>query len=194
MVSVWAVSRILPVPPLVTSTGRAIPSTEGHGLWWGRVHDLPGWPRPAMTDDEGRFTLHGIGRGASASLSILDPRFAPQTIDVEASEPAGAKPLKVVLQPARIVTGRVTFADTGRPVPHRQVSVRVLNDDGPYRYTVAETDAEGRFRVHPMAGARLSVSASPPEDGPYLSAGATLEWPQGERPSRPSTWPCPGAC
>ena len=34
-----------------------------------------------------------------------------------------AKPLSFALQPARTITGRVTYADTGKPAPHAQVIV-----------------------------------------------------------------------
>ncbi len=56
-------------------------------------------------DADGRFRLHGIGRGLHARLSVLDPRFAPQTIEVDTDAPAEVKTLKAVLQPARTLTG-----------------------------------------------------------------------------------------
>ncbi len=78
---------------------------------------MPAWPRPTTTDAEGRFTLHGVGRGLQAELSIIDPRFALQMIDVETDSPSDAKSVTMALVPAKIFTGRVTYADTTSPSP-----------------------------------------------------------------------------
>ena len=122
VVSVSAIWRTL--APTVLAQGRDIENhLEGPLLWWGRVHDGPGWPKPVTTDADGRFELHGIGRGVYARLGVFDPRFAPQTIEVATDAPAGVKTLKAALLPARTLTGRVTYADTGRPAAHAEVHV-----------------------------------------------------------------------
>jgi hypothetical protein len=177
VVSVSSVSRAL--PPMVMGQGRVLERSEGVSHWWGRAVDLPGWPRPAMTDAEGRFTLHGIGHGLRATLSVLDPRFAPQTIEVATDAPAGVKTLKAALLPTRTLTGRVTYAGTGRPAPRARVGISVSVGQGGLRSLTAEADAEGRFRASPMPGDRLRVSARPTEGEPYLIAGKELAWPKG---------------
>jgi hypothetical protein len=176
-VSVWAVLRVLPVPPLRTAGGQFLDILEGPRRWSGRINDLPGWPRPATTDADGYFALHGIGRGLRLSLSVLDPRFAPQTF--EAATDADAKPLKVTLQPARTLTGRVTYADTGRPAAHATVHVGGGGGPGGGLLIAVETDAEGRFRASRIAASSRSVSASPPDGQPYFSTGKGLDWPKG---------------
>jgi RNA polymerase sigma factor (sigma-70 family) len=174
LVSVSAIRRAL--SPIRLAQGHVIEDrSEGPDRWWGRVHDLPGWPKPATTDADGRFTLHGIGRGLHVSLSVLDPRFAPQTIEIATDAPTESKTLKVALQPARAVTGRVTYADTGQPVAHAALRIGA----GDRRAVTAEADVEGRFRVSPAPGPRVSVWASPPDGQPYLRAGKTLDWPPG---------------
>ena len=160
----WSRSRRSGAPsaPTVLAQGRDIEEhSEGPYRWWGRVHDGPGWPKPATTDADGRFILHGIGRGLHARLSVLDPRFAPQTIEVATDAPAGVKTLKAVLLPARTLTGRVTYADTGRPAAHAEVHVGGSVGqggvrEGGIRYLTAEADADGRFRVSVMPGDRVS--------------------------------------
>ncbi len=48
-----------------------------------KINDLPAWPRPVMSDSEGRFTLRGLGRGLDALLTVHHPRFALQRIEIE---------------------------------------------------------------------------------------------------------------
>ena len=48
-------------------------------------------PTPATTDAEGRFTIRGVGRRVKTGLSIIDPRFALQDVDVETDDAAGPK-------------------------------------------------------------------------------------------------------
>ena len=183
VVSVSAIWRTL--PPTVLTQGRVIENnSEGPFLWWGRVHDGPGWPKPATTDADGRFTLHGIGRGLHARLSVFDPRFAPQTIEVATDAPAGVKTLKAALLPARTLTGRVIYADTGRPAAGAEVHVGMSIGhggvrEGGVRFLAAETDAEGRFRFSVMPGDR-SMSGPPlPTGSPTSTLGADLAWPKG---------------
>ncbi len=88
------------------------------------------------------------------------------------------KPIAIALEPARIITGRVTCADTGRPVPHALIAFGVL------RY---QADDQGRFRVAaPAVGARLgrfNLRAQSPDGSPYLIASKQGEWPRGVGPS-----------
>ncbi len=181
VVSVSAIWRTL--APTVLAQGRDIEThLEGPLLWWGRVHDGPGWPKPATTDADGRFELHGIGRGVHARLGVFDPRFGPQTIEIATDAAAGVKSLKLALLPARTLTGRVIYADTGRPAAHAEVHIGTATGqggvrEGAVRYLAAEADPEGRFRVGVMPGDRINVWAAAPDGQPYLHASAQLEWP-----------------
>lgn len=184
LVSVSAIWRTLAPTVLHLRQGQDIENhLEGPLLWWGRVYDEPGWPEPVRTDADGRFNLHGIGRGVYARLGVFDPRFAPQTIEVAADASAGVKALKAALLPARTLTGRVTYADTGKPAAHADVHVGGSGGqggvrEGGVRYLAAETDADGRFRVSVMPGDRINVWAAAPDGQPYLHASARLEWPK----------------
>ena len=88
---------------------------------WTRINDVPGWPRPTITDQDGRFTIRGVGRRRKAGLSIVDARFPLDNIDVETDDTNGPKLLTATLQPAKIFTGRVTDAESGEPVPHARL-------------------------------------------------------------------------
>ncbi len=179
-VSVYGVWRTLPGSPRrMGPQRRELEPTEGPAFWGGRIQDRPGWPRPVTTDAEGRFTLHGLGRGVRAGLNVQDPRFAPQWFAVATDAPDGAKTIKWTLEPERTLTGRATCADTGKPVAHATVYVGSQDDQGFVRITWAETDADGRYQARPMSGRRMSVSVTPPQGQPYLAGGKALDWPAG---------------
>ena len=174
---------------LVTSIRRALPGApsprgerlEGPAFWWTHPDDLAGWPSPAITGADGRFTVHGAGPGHWVSLSVLDPRFISQIIVVNTGPPATTVPLSFVLQPARALTGRVTYADTGKPVPHAVVRVAGFKQPTgvamPPITTVA--DADGRFRANPGSGANGILTAEPPTGQAYLTDRQRVAWPKG---------------
>ena len=98
------------------------------------------------------------------------------------SETNGAsqsKPMTAALIPAQIITGRVTYADTGKGVPH--APLEALASHGRAAIVAGfETDADGRFRVNPPpADGVYNVSAYPPEGEPYLMDHKRIEWPKG---------------
>ena len=153
---------------------------EGPFYWWAQLNDLPAWPKPATTDAEGRFTVHGVGRGLLAALTVIDPRFALQMIDVETDGSTGSKPLTMALRPAQIITGRITYADTGKPVPHALLVVSAGGEgQRGSRPTHFQADAGGRFRTNPSPGDEFTVLASPPAGQPYLGTTKGFEWPKG---------------
>ncbi len=143
---------------------------DGVAYWGTKVNDFPAWPRPVITDAEGRFTLRGVGRDLTATLTVHDPRFALQRITVETDGTSKSKMITAALVPAQILTGRVTYADTDEGVPH--ATLEAGNAEG-------ETDDEGRFRINPAPGNGYTVRAYPPADQPYLIASKSLAWPKG---------------
>jgi protocatechuate 3,4-dioxygenase beta subunit len=147
-------------------------------FWSIKVKDLPAWPKPATTDSAGRFTLHGVGRDLQVVLTIIDPRYAHERIEVVTTDPADSKPLGWALEPPKTVIGRVTYADTGKPVPHALVQVwsrkgaQGLN----IPLTEYETDAEGRFRANCRPGDRIGVDVYPPEGDLHLHDSKEFDW------------------
>ena len=93
-------------------------STEGPEFSWSRPNEISGWPAPATTDSDGRFNIRGIGRRLHVTLAITDPRFARHMIELDTDDAPGPKRVMRTLEPAKIFSGRVTYADTGKPVPH----------------------------------------------------------------------------
>ena len=177
-VSVWRILRILLRDSGNTDMQRR--RFEGPFYWWARVNDLPAWPKPATTDADGRFILNGVGPGLQTTLSIIDSRFALQMIEVETDNSPDAKSVTMALRPAQIITGRVTYADTGKPVPHAPLIVNARG--GGQRGTLAtqfQTDADGRFRANPSPGDEFTVNSAAPPGQPYLGASKSFEWPKG---------------
>ena len=83
-----------------------------------------------------------------------DPRFARQRIVVDTDGTAGTKQLTAALEPAKVITGRVTYADTGQPVPHATLGIIDYREHVAYSDEF-ETDAEGRFRAMAPIGQPL---------------------------------------
>jgi hypothetical protein len=176
-VSVSAIRRVLR-----RARNPAPEDFEGPAFWWAHPDDLPGWPRPVTTGSDGRFTVHGIGPGVRVSLSVHDPRFASQSIEAATDDASSTKPLTIALAPARTVTVRVTYADTGKPVPHAQVSISMLGRQqlgGGAGPIISETDAEGRFRANVGLADHGAVAAAPPSGQPYLAKLEYINWPKG---------------
>jgi RNA polymerase sigma factor (sigma-70 family) len=140
--SVSSMSRDLPQAP---AGARVRSEGVSYGPW--NANDFPAWPKPVTTDPEGRFTLRGLGRDLHADLTIHDPRFALQTIEVETKGTSESKTMTAALAPSQIINVRVTYADTGKPVPH--APLRVMASRGRARIVdESQTDAEGRARVN----------------------------------------------
>ncbi len=172
-VSAFSIGRVLPGDPRLPRA-----RFEGLSYFWTQINDFPAWPKPATTDADGRFTLRGVGRDLRVLLTVNDPRFALQRIQVETDRTSDSKQLTMALEAAQIITGRVTYADTGRPVPHARLEIEPILR-GATRPLGYETDGEGRFRVNPSRGDRCVVKAFPPEGQPYLTARQDFEWPKG---------------
>ena len=172
-ISVWLMRHTLPRAP-----ARARVRFEGISYWWTNANDFPAWPRPAVTDAEGRFTLRGVGQNLRVYLAARHPRFALQRIEVETDGTSESRPITMALEPPKVITGRVTYTDTGNSVPHALLDV-ISESTGRSVQTDFETDAEGRFRINVPSGDAYVVSAWPPAGLPYLAVHQRLDWPKG---------------
>jgi RNA polymerase sigma factor (sigma-70 family) len=167
--------RRAPAPELSKARSRF----DGVAYSFSKLNDFPAWPKPVTTDAEGRYTVRGLGRGLSAGVTVHDPRFALQTIQVEANAASETKPITAALIPAQIIRGRVTYGDTGEGVPH--ALLEVLASHGRAAIVAGfETDDDGRFRLNPPpADGVYNVTAYPPEGKPYLVDHKRIVWPKG---------------
>jgi RNA polymerase sigma factor (sigma-70 family) len=133
------------------------------------------WPGPATTDKDGSFAVRGIGRDMAVTLRVQDERFGAQALEFVTDEKAASEEVTRPLAPGRILEGRVTYADTGKPAPHVEVGAWG---------TRGETDAEGRFRLGPARGPIREqeetglILAYAPERQPYLNVQKQFRWPR----------------
>jgi hypothetical protein len=154
---------------------------EGIGLYQFQQPLAP-WPRPVTTDARGRFVLPGLGRNLLVGLRIRDDRFGPQ--DLNNISIKGEKEVTLLLEGPKVVEGRVTFADTGKPAPRARLAVtgltREMNKPTFEHGTVrGQTDDKGRFRILSFPGNTVHISAHAPAGTPYLDADKDLTWPKG---------------
>jgi RNA polymerase sigma factor (sigma-70 family) len=168
----------------VQSMGRVLPGNrdsmrgEGPSFWWNPGNGLPAWPKSAISDSEGRFTVRGVGRDLRVVLMIDDPRFARHTVPINTDGTSELKPVTLALEPAKIIKGWITDADTGEPIPHSPVRVLTVHVGGG-AVSEFEADAEGRFRGNPLSADRYEVSVTAPEGQPNLGVSKVLNWPKG---------------
>ena len=140
-------------------------------LRWKQAKDLPAWPRPALTDAQGRFIVRGAGQDLRAILTIDDPRFASQNINVDTDNTPNSKPVILAVQPARIIVGRVVAADTGKPIADAIVATMAGS---------VETDRDGRFRAKAESADRQVIQVLAPQGQPYLNVRtAEFAWTKG---------------
>jgi hypothetical protein len=174
-VEVRMMGRVVPAPPV----GGVRETVEGPDLPWSHGRERPGWPGPAFSDDQGRFTLRGIGRGVRVGLGVDDPRFARLTTALDTDDAPGPKSVSIALEPARIIAGRVTDVETGQGIAHARLTVLSYRGSGGF-VNEFEADDQGRFRLNPLSADRYSLSADPPPGLPYLHAGTRIfPWPKG---------------
>ena len=134
------------------------------------------WPTPGATDDQGRFTLNGIGRDVTVGFHIRDRRFASGGFQVRTDLGDGPKTVTQALRPAMIVEGRVLAADTGLPIPHALVEVGITSGGPEARQ---RADDQGRFSAAVQLAKNYRVTALPPDGQPYLIAKIEFEWTKG---------------
>jgi RNA polymerase sigma factor (sigma-70 family) len=158
--------------------GQAANLGRSPDIWLGnhRPAGARTWPLPIKTDDQGRFTFRGLGRGLGVWFAVHDRRFAPQGFGVATDDRDGPKEVTQALQPPRIVEGRVIVAETGQPIQGAVVELSGAK---------LRTDETGRFQARPSppdrfsSGDRFGVTVFPPVSQAYLVSRAEFAWTKG---------------
>jgi hypothetical protein len=98
-------------------------------------------------------------------------------VDTEDSDKP--RSITAALEPAKVIAGRVTYADTGKPVPHAAIEI-IAYRGGPGYTNHYQTDAEGCYRGNPLSTDRYAVHVYVPEGEPYMNATTSIfPWPKG---------------
>ena len=109
-----------------------------------------------------------------------DPRFARQRIIVDTDGTDGPKQVTAALEPAKVITGRVTYADTGKPVPHAVARDHRLSGQVRATPTNSRPTPRGASAPIPSRPTAMPSSSPPPKGQPYLNvATGIFEWPKG---------------
>jgi beta-lactamase regulating signal transducer with metallopeptidase domain len=131
--------------------------------WWAN-DDVPFFLPPVVADQDGRFTIRGVGRERIVSLLIEGPGVAT-TFEYVATRPMstvkvpdfsgpnasrdityhGAE-FDLILGPELVAVGTVTDKDTGAPLAGATVGTTALFGN-PLRTLKTTTDAQGRYRL-----------------------------------------------
>jgi RNA polymerase sigma factor (sigma-70 family) len=164
--------------PNVRNEGRA----DGVSVGVNPPEGLRTWPKAVKTDDQGRITVSGIGRGVNVGLAVRDLRYARQGPSIDAAGAAPDKESTIVLEPAQLIEGRVLADDTGQPIPNAIVSARhlvrterALGISSP-RF---RADAQGHFVMNLPASENYTLEAFPTGGEPYLPRPVEIQWPKG---------------
>ncbi len=161
------------------------------------------WPSTVASDDQGRFTLHGVSSDDGVFLELTESdRFAPQTIALNIGLPeqrgerdgtyrslvknVGADEEAVLpLSPAQPFEGTITFEDTGKPAAHARLTIWASQQKfGSMSSVAGQADEQGRYRIIPHPGIRFGVHVYAPDGTPYLARETPLseaiEWNAGD--------------
>ncbi len=140
----------------------------------------PCWPKAAVTDKDGRFEVRGVGRDALATLGVSDERFATQDFTLATDGKDGGKEVLKTLEPAHLIEGTITYADTGKPVPGARLTVYASESGRGSWWSGRDgnADEKGRYRMIPSPGNEFQVSVYAPDGAPYLTLQQQLTWPK----------------
>ncbi len=153
---------------------------DGVMIWTNPPEGMRTWPRPVKTDDQGRATMTGIGRGLNVVLTVRDLRYAQQHLHIDPRTEAAEKETTHALRSAKIIEGRVLAADTGSPVPNAMISIAAAESEfGSMLTTRFRADVQGHYTANPTAGEYFRVYAYAPEGQPYLVPEVEVPWTKG---------------
>jgi RNA polymerase sigma factor (sigma-70 family) len=161
--------------------------------------EIPGLPKKATTDADGRFRLTGIGRERMAVLQIEGPTIATRQVraltrpgaTIEApewksvGEPGRTQPVMSyygatfthAAAPTKPIVGVVRDRDTNRPLAGFTVRSYKLANNPMHGIDFIETktDAAGRYRLTGMPkGKDNKILVVPPDGQPYVTVHAVV--------------------
>lgn len=137
------------------------------------------WPQPVRTDAEGQFSIAGLSEDLTVSLRIDAADYPAQSVLVrdtiaetkyrqetphDAFPALPAKHVSVVLEPKRLLTGRMIDAVSKQPLSGAQFVLQAMTPGQHAGSTIeltGESDAEGTYRVMVPSAANYFVLVKP---------------------------------
>jgi hypothetical protein len=142
--------------------------------------DPPPYANPlipaATTDDRGRFLMRGLGKD-KVWIEITHERFATQRMHALPTPSGELKETAFSLVGARVLEGRVTYVEGGKPA----AGARVVAVTGYDNVVHSRTDEDGHYALNPFAGDSLYLTVFPPDGQPYLPWKQSLSFSQSVR-------------
>ena len=114
------------------------------------------------SDDKGRFLITGFGK-SKVWLEFTHERFATQRAQPQPFPRAQVKDTQFSLVAARVVEGRVTYDNGGKPA----AGARVVAQAGFNGVVQCLTDADGRYSLSPFPLDSFALTVFPPDGQPY---------------------------
>ncbi len=133
---------------LINSVSRGAPMFEKPG------DDLDhyAFPQPIKTDVNGMFVLRRLPQGATTSFDVRGPGYAVQKRN---GVPVGTEGLEFRLKRESRIEGRLTYADTGKPVKEAGVALEGIY---PTRgWENARVDANGNYVLENLTPGTYSL-------------------------------------
>ena len=113
------------------SAGIILSRFEGAG-------DAPAWPGPATTDEQGRFTLRGLGRSSTITIEASSDRFAATDVENQPRRRAeNGRALTLAVSSPGSGGSHHARADDGKPLPGVLLSVLAV---GRHAYIIRTSD------------------------------------------------------
>ncbi|MDR1144742.1 MAG: carboxypeptidase regulatory-like domain-containing protein [Verrucomicrobiales bacterium] len=144
---------------LIDGQGRAVAGVQCK-LRYSRRDDFSiAFPQELESDSDGRVIFHNVEDSANYELEFFKSGF--QWMTVSGQRFVDGQSLTVRLSTARIISGTVSDAETGRPIVGASVAVSRVNDRW-QRQSLAVSDSDGRLAINTLgdeAAYRLEFSA-----------------------------------
>ena len=172
----------------VRAKGQAVEGGRGGGRGRGMMRRLREMQNPslAVTDDEGRFVLDGLGPNykwvaIASATGLVDAESEPVRLDV-----GEKREVEIQLLPGARFAGRVHHED-GRPFAGARVRIGTLSDEQARRVSLSSweaerllgdptvTDDDGRFEIDDVAPGRLIVRVEGEGYVPFFKRNVTID-------------------
>lgn len=163
------------VKVFLVNVRKTSPGDDNKYPFFSAPEGMVAWPKPVLTEGDGRFILHGVPRNSAVQLEVNDERFARQ-----AWETTNHFEITLKLLPPRVVEGTLFYEDTRTAVSGGSIALTSWDEDGNYLGAVdGRTDSQGTFRLRPYYGDFLGITAMSPDNGAYTLLSRRIPWPEG---------------